>query len=175
MGSLITKSENISASTYQNLDGSNYTVVGLEEKLSSDSAYASVFLGGGTDFNKTVAGVFDIKYGINYDKKGISNQNLRIRTKFGKFSESVQIRYSPISLNIPISKNTNIYVNPHYSGQMDFKKDKWTNSIGTFAGISQKLNDKTTLSLEAQRYNLQDIKDNSGKNWGINAIISYKF
>ena len=41
--------------------------------------------------------------------------------------------------------------------------------------ITQKLTDKTSLSLEVQRYNLQDIKDNSGKNWGVNAIISWKF
>lgn len=49
------------------------------------------------------------------------------------------------------------------------------NSIGAFGGVTQKLNDKTSLSVEVQRYNLQDIKDNSTKNWSLNAILSYKF
>jgi outer membrane autotransporter barrel domain protein len=93
----------------------------------------------------------------------------------GKNTEAVQIRYSPLSVDIPVGKNTNIYLNPHYSGQMDFKQDKWTNSAGVFAGVTQKLNENASLSLEAQRYNLQDIKDNSAKNWSVNAIVSYKF
>ena len=58
---------------------------------------------------------------------------------------------------------------------MDFRNDKWKNSIGAFGGVTQKLNDKTSLSVEVQRYNLQDIKDNSAKNWSLNAILSYKF
>ena len=175
MPSLVTKSSNCSVSTYQNLDGSNYTIAGVEEKFSSKSGYASVFLGGGTDFNKTIAGIFDLKYSLNYDKNAITNQNLRVRTKFGGKSQSVQIRYSPVSANIPFGQNTNLYVNPHYCGEMNFKKNKWTNSIGVFAGVSQNVNDKVSISLEAQRYNLQNIKDNSTKNWGINAIVSYKF
>ena len=66
-------------------------------------------------------------------------------------------------------------MNPHYSGQMDFTTNKWTNSIGVFAGVTQKVNKNLSVSLEGQRYKLQDIKDNSSANWGINAIVSYKF
>ena len=170
----VNKTESCSVSTYQNLDGSNYTVTGIEEKFSTRRGYASGFLGFGTDFQNTYGGVFDIKGGLNYDDKGIANQNLRVRTKFGK-GESIQIRYSPISLDIPVGKSTNLYMNPHYSGQMDFTTNKWTNSIGVFAGVTQKVNKNISVSLEGQRYKLQDIKDNSSANWGINAIVSYKF
>lgn len=166
---------NISASTYQSFDGSNFTVAGVENKYKLGKGYASAFIGAATNFKDDGMFVVDLKGGYNYDKNGIFNQNLRIRNKMGKNTESTQIRYSPLSVDIPVSKNTNIYVNPHYSGQYDYKKDKWANSIGAFAGVSQKINDKTTISLEGQRYNLQDIKDNSGKNWSVNAIVSYKF
>ena len=36
------------------------------------------------------------------------------------------------------------------------------------------LNKNVSVSLEGQRYNLQDISDNNGGNWSINAIISVK-
>lgn len=167
--------EIVSASTYQNLDGSNFTLAGYENKLQGQRGYVSAFIGAGTNFKNDIMGVVDLKGGGNYDKRGIVSHNLRVRTKLGKESESVQIRFSPLTVNVPVAKNTSLYLNPHYSGQMDFRKDKWSNSIGAFAGVNQQLNKSTTLSLEAQRYNLQDIKDNSGKNWSINAILSYKF
>lgn len=166
---------NVSLSTYQGLDGRNFTLCGAEEKYKFGKGYASAFLGAATDFNTEGMFVLDVKGGYDYDKNGIFNQNLRIRNKMGKNTEAVQIRYSPLSVDVPVGKNTNIYLNPHYSSQMDFKQDKWTNSAGVFAGVTQKLNENASLSLEAQRYNLQDIKDNSAKNWSVNAIVSYKF
>lgn len=162
-------------STYQSLDGSNYTLTGLEDKYKGKNGSVSTFLGVGTNFKNDVMGVFDIKGSRNYDKQGIISSNLRLRTKLGKETESLQVRYSPVTVNVPVGKNTSVYLNPHYSGQMDFRKDKWTNSLGAFAGVSQDLNKKTNLSLEVQRYNLQDINDNSAKNWSVNAILSYKF
>lgn len=162
-------------STYQSFDGSNFTLTGLEEKFKGEKGYVSTFIGGATNFKDDAMLVLDLKGGRNYDGNGIFNQNLRVRTKLGKESESVQLRYSPLSVDYPVSKNTSLYLNPHYSGQMDFRNDKWKNSIGAFGGVTQKLNNKTSLSVEVQRYNLQDIKDNSGKNWSLNAILSYKF
>ena len=117
--------------------------------------------------------VLDFKGTLNYDKNGIFNQNLRVRNTVGIKSCTTQIRYSPLSVNIPAGKNTSLYANPHYVGKYNYKTDKWTNSAGVFAGVTQKISTKTSLSLEVQRYNLQDIKDNSGKNWGVNAIISW--
>lgn len=164
-----------SCASYQSFDGSNYTLTGLEDKYRGKKGYVSTFLGVGTNFKNDVMGVLDIKGGRNYDEKGILNSNLRLRTKLGKESESLQVRYSPLSVNVPVAKNTSLYLNPHYSGQMDFRENKWKNSLGVFAGVSQNLNKKTNLSLEVQRYNLQDITDNSAKNWSVNAILSYKF
>lgn len=162
-----------SLSTYQNFDGTNLTIGGVEEKAKSSNGSASAFLGVGTDFHKDAMVVIDFKGSLNYDKNGILNQNLRVRNTIGLKNTATQIRYSPLSVNVPVGKNTSIYANPHYVGKYNYKTDKWTNSAGVFAGVTQKLSPKTSLSLEVQRYNLQDIKDNSGKNWGINAILSY--
>ena len=166
---------NVSISSFQSFDKSNFTVAGVENKYKLGKGYVSAFVGAATNFKDDGMFVVDLKGGYNYDKNGIFNQNLRIRNKMGKKTESTQIRYSPLTVDVPVGENTNIYLNPHYSGQYDYKKDKWTNSIGAFAGITQKINDKTSISIEGQRYNLQDIKDNSGKNWSVNAIVSYKF
>ncbi len=164
----------ISSGIYQQLNGKNFTLLGYENKINGKKAYISTFQGIGTNFKDDFMCIWDVKSGCNYNSKGLTNQNLRIRAKLGEKSSAIQIRYSPLSVDIPVNKNTNIYLNPHYSGQMDFRKHKWTNSIGAFAGISTKLNTKATLSLEAQRYNLQNIKQNNLENWGINAILSYK-
>lgn len=161
--------------TYQSMDGSNYTIAGFEQKIKTDGKYASGFLGCGTDFKKTDLDlVIDLKAGMNYDTNGVFNQNARIRTKFQENKQTLQIRYSPISVNVPVGKNTNVYVNPHYVGQIS-SDSKWKNSIGAFAGVTQKFGENTAVSLEAQRYNLQDITNNSAENWGINAVLTYKF
>ena len=101
---------NISASTYQSMDGSNFTVTGIEEKYKLGKGYASAFVGAATNFKDDGMFVVDLKGGYNYDKNGIFNQNLRIRNKMGKNTESTQIRYSPLTVDFPVGKNTNIYV-----------------------------------------------------------------
>ncbi len=164
---------NTSLNTYQNFDGTNLTIGGLEEKAVSKHGSAGVFLGVGTDFSKDAMAVLDFKGTYNYDKKGLLNQNLRVRNTVGLKSAATQIRYSPLSVNIPLSDKTSLYANPHYVGKINYKTGEWTNSAGVFAGVTQKVSKNMSISLEAQRYNLQDIKDNSGKNWGVNAIISW--
>ena len=171
----ITTKSSASLSTYQNFDGSNLTIGGLEEGAASKRGYAGAFIGVGTDFNSDAMLVIDLKGKMNYDDNGILNQNLRVRNTIGLNSSATQIRYSPLSVEVPLNKNFSFYANPHYSGKYDYRNDKWTNSAGIFAGFTQKIGKNTSVSIEAQRYNLQDINDNSGKNWGINAIVSYNF
>lgn len=167
---LIKKSTSISS--YQNFDGSNLTIGGFEEKASNKKGSAEAFLGIGTDFKNEGMAVIDFKGSYNYDKNSIINQNLRVRNKIGTKNASTQIRYSPLSVNIPLTNKTTAYINAYYAGKYNYKTNEWNNSAGVFAGITQKLSDKTSLSVDAERYNLQNIKDNSGKNWSINVKIS---
>ena len=166
---------NVSLNSYQNLDGSNLTVCGLEEKRVFDKISAGAFVGFGTDFENGPKLVFDFKGSMNYDKQEKLNQNLRVRNTFGGGNNSTQIRYSPLSVNIPLGETTDFYVNPHYSGKYSYKTSDWSHSAGIFAGVTQKISENTSVSIEGQRYNLQNIKDNSGKNWGINMILSHNF
>lgn len=165
---------NVALNSFQSLDGSNLSIGGIEQKAVFSNASVSTFLGIGTDFNSDADLIFDLKSSVNYDKNGKLNQNIRIRNTVGGDNTATQIRYSPLSINVPLGKKTSFYANPHYSGKYNYKNHEWTHSAGFFAGVTQKLG-KASLSLEGQRYNLQDIKDNSGKNWSINAILSYEF
>lgn len=161
---------NISTSTFQSMDGSNFTVSGLDVK----TPYGlGAFAGMATDFSNPM-GVFDVKESNPYKKGSIISQNLRIRTKFGKDLLTTQVRFSPFTANIPLGKTTTAYVNPHYVGQYDYNSKTWKNSAGIFGGVTQQFGDKVSVSLEGQRYNLQDFHDNSGANWSVNAIVSVK-
>lgn len=175
----IQTSTGVSVSSYQNLDGSNFTLAGIDYKEKADNLSAGLFFGAGTTFAKKDAFgiVADVKASHNYS--GVLNQNLRLRTKMGTDNTSLQVRYSPVSFDVPVGENTNLYGNLHYCGQLNknyaAKSTTWKNSCGAFAGVTQKIDKNTSVSLEVQRYNLQNIKDNSSANWGINASISYKF
>ena len=55
--------------------------------------------------------VLDLKGKLNYDEKGIFEQNIRVRTAFDDDFKSTQIRYSPITVNIPMGQDVSIYSN----------------------------------------------------------------
>jgi len=168
---------NITISSFQQMDGSNLTITGLDAKFNlQKGASANVFTGIGTDFDN-IRGIIDFKGSVPYKENSILSQNIRFRNNLTKDGCSTQIRYSPLTATIPVSKDktTNIYINPHYVGKYDYNSGNYTHGAGVFAGASKKLNKNLGIAIEAQRYNLQDFKDNSGKNWSFNSIISYKF
>ncbi|MBR6098423.1 hypothetical protein IKP85_01605 [bacterium] len=160
-----------SASTFQSADGSNFTTAGFDIKFPQG---LSTYIGMGTDFTKDPFGVIDFKESNPYGKGSIVGHNVRIRTKYDDKFLSTQVRVSPCTINVPVGKNTSIYVNPHYVGQYDYQTNTWKNGAGIFAGATQKFGQDVSVSLEGQRYNLQDIGDNSGGNWSINAIVSLR-
>lgn len=178
-GNEIQSSTGICAWSYQDMDGSNYSLAGVEYKEKADNLSAGLFFGAGTTFSKkdSFGIVADAKASHNYSK--VLNQNIRLRSKMTTDNTSLQIRYSPLSVEVPVAENTNLYGNLHYCGQLNKnhadKSTTWKNSCGAFVGATQKLDNNTSVSLEVQRYNLQNLKDNTPSNWGINVGISYKF
>ena len=161
----------LDTSTFQSLDGSNFSTSGFNVKFNHG---LSTYVGIGTNFKSPSYGVFDLKESNPYKKGSILGHNVRIRTKYDDKFLSTQVRVSPCTVNVPIDNKTSIYVNPHYVGQYDYQKEVWKNGAGIFAGATRKLNDNISLSFEGQRYNLQDITDCGGGNWSVNAILSIK-
>ena len=172
MGDWITKQTG-SAGAYLYNNKENQVFLGVENKVQNKNLTLGVFTGV-TNVGKNNAGLLvDLKESYKYEKSGILSNNVRIRNTFSEGSNSTQIRISPLTVNIPVSKKTSTYINPHFVGKYNYNTEKWTKSAGVFAGIEQKIG-KASLAIEGQRYNLQDFKENDG-NWGINIIYTQNF
>lgn len=165
----------ITFGTYQYCDGNNTAFGGAETRYANKNSYVGIGGFVASDNLKNPYGLFDLKGKLNYDKNGIFEQNIRVRTAFDDDLKTTQIRYSPLSINIPIEDNLSVYSNTHYSGKYNFDTQKWKHSAGNFTGISWDVGEKDNLSLEAQRYNLQNLKDNSSENWSVNLMYTHKF
>jgi len=164
--------QNLTVSTYQSADGSNFTTAGFDVKFKGG---IGAYLGMGTDFKSDAVGVIDFKESNPYSKGSMFSQNLRIRSKYDERFISTQVRFSPCTVNVPLENGkTSLYLNPHYSGTYDYQKKEWKHTAGAFLGVTQKINNSLSLSAEVQRYNLQDITDNSSQNWSGNVILSVK-
>lgn len=161
--------------TYQYCNGSNTVFGGGEARYSDNGNYIGIGGFVASDEFKNPYGLFDIKGKVNYDSNGIFDQNIRVRTAFDDNLKSTQIRYSPITVNIPIDENISIYSNTHYSGKYNFDTKEWKHSIGNFTGVSYDVSKQDNISLEVQRYNLQKPNDNSPENWSVNLMFSHKF
>lgn len=163
----------VSIASYQSFDGSNQTIgmYGLKYQAGKN---VSVYVGGGydTNFKDNLGLAFDAKTNWQIDE----NYSLqgRIRTCHSDKKNTTQFRISP-GIQDSLGEKTSIYLNPYYAYKIDYDKHTDNHSIGVFGGISQKIDNKTTVFVEAQRYNLQDLKNNSAENWSVNAGISYKF
>ena len=165
----------VSLGTYQYFDGANTSFAGSEVRYSGQKGYVGVGAYVASDDLKNAYGLFDLKGKLNYDSDGIFDQNLRVRTAFDSNIKTTQIRYSPLTVNVPVSENVSIYSNTHYAGKYNYQSEKWAHSVGNFTGVSYDVTKKDNLSFELQRYNLQNIKDNNPNNWGVNVVYTHKF
>ena len=165
----------ITLGAYQYCDGNNISFAGSEVRYGNNNGYVGVGGYVASENLKNPYGLFDLKGKLNYDKKGIVEQNIRIRTAFDDDIKSTQIRYSPVTVNIPVGKDVSIYSNTHYSGKYNFDSGKWKHSAGNFTGVSWDISKKDNLALEAQRYNIQDFKNNKPENWSVNLMFTHKF
>ncbi len=157
------------ASSFQYADGSNFSTAGCDLKFKHGiGGYAGIC----TDFKNEPAFLIDLKESNNYPGSKNFGHNVRVRTNLDNDLNTTQLRVSPLTVNLPLSRGTSVYANPHYVGKYDYKSKSWTNSAGMFCGLTQKISDKSSLSFEVQRYNLHNIKDNSGANWSFNAIYT---
>ncbi len=166
--------QNISVQSFQSFNGDNQTIAMYGADFYT-AKNVRLFAGAGVDtnFNDYAGAVVDLKGNLQIN----SNYSIqaRVRTYLGNDRNATQFRLSP-GVCENVGKNTSVYINPYYAYRLDYDSPSDSNhTLGIFGGITQKINDKTSMSVEIQRYNLQNPKDNSGQNWSANIILSYKF
>ena len=163
-------------STFQNFDGTNFTTVGVEAKTGfALGAYAGL----GADFSDKSTGVIDVKYCGKYAKNCVIGYNGRVRTKLGENEKSIEVRVSPLAINVPFNERFAAYFTPCCRAKYDVINGEWKPSGTIFTGLTYKPNEKMAVYFEVQNYNSQNLFNKSGKfwdgdNWSGNVILSIK-
>ena len=157
----------ISATTYQNMDGSNLTTAGVESGINIGKGQLSIYGGIGTNFNKKSTGaIIDFKGSIPYGNSPVSG-SFRIRNNLKQNSESIQFRIQPANINVPVGKGVSLYADPYAALKMDNLGNK-TATAGIFSGAAVKFG-KTSVFVEGQLYDVTKVNKSTT---GINAGVS---
>lgn len=160
-----------SVSTFQNMDGSNFTTAGVETKIYSGKGNLSAYTGVATNFkNNAISAIIDFKGSMPYGESNLSG-SFRIRNNINDKSETVQFRIQPANVNVPLNKNVNLYADPYVAMKVDYKTGDTTTNVGVFAGASVKVG-KASVFVEGQLYDVSKI---NSRTTGINAGLSIPF
>lgn len=158
---------NISASTFQQCDGTNFSTAGLDATYKIGKGSVGAYTGIGTNFeNNTTGAIVDFKGSMPYGKN--IGGGFRIRNNINSKSQTVQFRVQPFTTTIPINKNTNFYTTPYVATKLDYQNGKATTTCGIFSGISKKIG-KVKAFVEGQLYDISKINKNTTS---VNAGIS---
>ena len=162
--------------SFQYGDGNNTSFAGCELRYTTNKSnnFGLASYIATNNFNNSY-GLFDLKGKVNYDSKGMFEQNLRIRTAFDDDLTSTQIRYSPFTVNIPINDKVSIYNNLNYAAKYNYENKNWSHSASDFLGVSINATKNLNISVEGQVYNLQDIKNISSKDFSANLFVTWNF
>ena len=158
----------ISAATYQDIAGPNFTTVGVDNSINVGNGSLGLYTGAGTSFNdKPMCAVIDFKGSMPYGDTCLSG-GFRIRNKLNQDSQTVQLRVQPLTATVPVAKNTNIYTTPYVATNINYKSGNPKTSLGNYAGVSTKLG-KASVFVEGQLYDLAHVNKNT---IGVNAGVS---
>ncbi len=158
----------ISASTFQQCDGSNFTIAGVDASINVGQGNIGFYGGVGTSFTKGSTGaIFDVKGSVPYGDSVFSG-GFRVRNNINDNSQTVQFRVQPLSVNVPVSDKTKLYATPYLATKVDYKTGNMTTNAGCFAGVSQKIG-KVSVFVEGQIYDVTKINANTTS---VNAGIS---
>lgn len=158
----------ISASTFQQCDGTNFSTVGVDNSVKIGKGNIGTYTGIGLTFNGSPASaIIDAKGSIPYGEGPVSG-GFRIRHNLGEASQSVQVRIQPATVTIPINEKTSIYTTPYITAKHTYGKKGFDTSVGNFTGISTKVG-KVNMFIEGQIY---DVKNINASTTSINAGVS---
>lgn len=162
----------VSASTYQQCDGTNFTTAGVENSYSVGNGSIGVYAGVGMTFDgRPATAIVDLKGSVPYGSAGnVSfSGGYRIRNNVGENSQTVQFRAQPCTVTVPVGQSTNVYATPYVAAKTDYKTGNTQTSVGGYAGVSQKIGKNTTIFVEGQIYDSKKIDHSTTS---INAGIS---
>lgn len=161
-----------SVSTFQNLDGKNFTTTGVDINMPIKNGNIGVYAGIGTEFSEGSTGaIFDVKGSVNYGDSPISGA-FRVRNNLNGNSQTVQIRIQPATVTIPVGENANIYTTPYVAEKINYSTGQANTSFGIYGGISAKISNNVSIFVEGQMYDVTNVNTSTTS---INAGVSVKF
>jgi len=162
----------ISASSFQQCDGTNFTTVGVDNTFKTENGSLGVYTGVGMTFDgKKQSAIVDFKGTMPYGDSPVSG-GFRIRNNLNENSQSVQVRLQPCTLNVPVGSGTSLYVTPYATAKINYKTGDTKTNFGGFAGVSQKIGRNTSVFVEGQIYDAAKInKNTTSVNAGISVTI----
>ena len=150
----------VSGSTFIQLDGTNFTTIGVDNSYKVGNGSLGAYAGLGMTFDgKPTSGIFDVKGSMSYGDNPFSG-GFRVRSNIGENSQSVQFRVQPCTINIPLGNNTKAYATPYAASKVNCNTGEVTNNIGCFAGLLYYFGDGN-IFVQVQGYDLTKINKNT--------------
>lgn len=158
----------ISAATYQDIAGPNFTTVGVDNSVNVGNGSLGLYTGAGTSFNgKPICAVVDLKGSMPYGNTCLSG-GFRVRNKLNQDCQTVQIRVQPLTVTVPVAKNTSIYTTPYVATNINYQTGNAKTTAGNYTGVSTKVGNASVF-VEGQIYDFAHVNKNT---IGINAGVS---
>lgn len=146
----------ISASSYQQCDGTNFTTAGVDNSMKVGNGNMGVYTGIGMTFDgKPASAVVDLKGSMPYGDSCVSG-GFRVRNNLGENGQTVQFRVQPATVTVPVGKNTNIYTTPYIATKVNYKNGDAKTTVGNFTGVSTKVG-KASVFVEGQIYDVTKV------------------
>ena len=161
----------ISAATYQDIAGPNFTTVGVENSVKVGNGSLGLYTGAGTSFNgKPICAVVDLKGSMPYGNTCLSG-GFRVRNKLNQDSQTVQIRVQPLTVTVPVAKNTSIYTTPYVATNINYQTGNAKTTVGNYTGLSIKIGNANVF-VDGQIYDIAHVNKNTiGMNAGVSIPI----
>jgi hypothetical protein len=158
----------VSAATFQQCDGTNFSTAGIDAGVNIGQGNLGAYAGVGTAFTDGSTGlVADVKGSVPYGNS-IFSGGFRVRNNINANSQTVQFRFQPATVNVPLNSNMSLYVTPYVATKLDYKTGEADTKVGCFTGLSAKVG-KTKIFIEGQVYDVANV--NAGTT-SVNAGVS---
>ncbi len=162
----------VSVQSFQQCDGSNFSTAGIDASTKVGNGSIGAYAGVGTSFtNGSTGAVIDVKGSMPYGNSPLSG-GFRIRHNLNPNSKSVQFRFQPATITVPITDKTSIYTTPYVATKITYGKSGATTTVGNFTGVSTKIGNNVSAFVEGQIYDVTKINPSTTSvNVGISITI----